>query len=1084
MRSSAQREIRILHVDDEPSMTDLTATFLEREDDQFSVETAPSADEGLQHLDDRPPDCIVSDYNMPEMDGLEFLQAVREDHPDLPFIVFTGKGSEEVASDAISADVTDYLQKKSGTEQYELLANRIRNAVDARREAKRADRQEQLMRLTEFAGDTGGFELDVESETLLLTDGTRRLVGLPEDAHLDLEEAIELYHPDDQADVRETLNRTLETGEQTRGTWRLQTRDNDERLVDVTIVPATEGDDVSTLRGAVHDITERRERQQELQRLQQAIDGANVPITLADPSKEDDPLVYVNDAFEDVTGYPPEETLGRNCRFLQGEHTDPEKVTALSNAIDDEEPISIELRNYRKDGTEFWNRVTLTPIYDDSGELVRYLGTQEDITERKERERELRAERQFIEQALDTLDDLFYVLDPDGTLRRWNDRVPEITGYSDEELADMDAIELFPDGDRETIAGAIETTLADGKATVEADLRTADGDRLPYEFTGAQLTDEDGTVTGMVGVGRDLTDRRQRERRFQALVEGSNDIISIVDTEGVFQYQSPSIERILGYDPMETIGDTAWEYVHPDDRADLIEAFERGVADPDANLLIEYRARHADGSWRWFEARGNNQLDNPAVEGYIVNSRDITEKKERERELSLFFKESPPGAIQWDEEFRFERMNSRAEAILGYGETELHGESWERIVADDDRERVGDVVESLLDADGGRRVINDNVRKDGETLICEWHNRAVTDADGTVESVFSKFQDVTEREQRKRELQEYKTVIKALSDAVYVVDEDGRFRYVNEEFTELVGYDRETILGNTPSLIKDGNSVERAEHHLGRLLSSDGPETVTFEVTIQPRTGDPIVCEDHMGVLPYDGEEFDGSVGVLRDVTEHKQYEQELEAQNERLEEFASIVSHDLRNPLAVAEGHLELAKGGNENGHLAKAADAIERSQALIDDLLTLAREGDQVDEVKAVDLGEVAKKSWQTTETAHATLNVDEPEFVEADRGRLRELFENLYRNAVEHGGDDVTVHVGAMEDGFYVSDTGSGIPESARDEVFEAGYSTTDDGTGFGLRIVEQITKAHAWEVSVTESTEGGARFDITGVQKMSD
>ncbi|MDB2225993.1 PAS domain S-box protein [Halorubrum ezzemoulense] len=959
MRLSARQEIQILHVDDEPSITDLTATFLEREDDQFSVETATSADEGLQHLGDRPPDCIVSDYNMPSMDGLEFLQAVREDYPDLPFILFTGKGSEEVASDAISADVTDYLQKKSGTEQYELLANRIRNAVDARRETKRADRQEKLMRLTEFAGDTGGFELDMESETLLLTDGTRRLAGVPEDAHLNLEEAIELYHPNDQPDVRETINRTLEAGEQTRDTWRLQTRDNDERLVDVIMTPATDGDDVTTIRGAIHD-----------------------------------------------------------------------------------------------------------------------------ITERKERERELRAERQFIEQALDTLDDLFYVLNPDGTLRRWNDRVPEITGYSDEELADMDAIDLFLDGDRETIAGAIETTLADGEATVEADLRTADGERLPYEFAGAQLTDEDGTVTGLVGVGRDLTERRQRERRFQALVEESNDVISIVDTEGVFQYQSPSIERILGYDPTETIGDTAWEYVHPDDRADLIEAFERGVADPDANPLMEYRARHADGSWRWFEARGNNQLDNPAVEGYIINSRDVTEKKEREQELSLFFEESPLGAIQWGEEFQFERMNDRAEEILGYSETELHGEPWERIVADDDRERVGDAVESLLDADGGRRVINDNVRKDGETLTCEWHNRAVTDADGTVESVFSKFQDVTERERRKRELQEYETVIEGLSDAVYVVDEDGRFRYVNDEFTELVGYDTETIIGNTPSLIKDGNSVERAEHHLGRLLSSNGPETVTFEVTIQPRTGDPIVCEDHMCVLPYDGEEFDGSVGVLRDITEHKQYEQELEAQNERLEEFASIVSHDLRNPLGVAEGHIKLAEGGDENGHPAKALDAIARSQALIDDLLTLAREGDQVDEVEAVDLGELAKKSWQSTETAQATLNVDESELIEADRDRLREIFENLYRNAVEHGGDDVTVHVGAMEDGFCVADTGSGIPESARDEIFEAGYSTADDGTGFGLRIVEQIAKAHGWEVSVTESTEGGARFEITGIRKLSD
>jgi len=825
----------ILHVDDESDFADLTATFLEREDDQFSVETATSADEGLEKIDDRRPDCVVSDYNMPGMNGLEFLRAVRERYPDLPFILFTGKGSEAVASDAISAGVTDYLRKQSGTEQYELLANRIRNAVDARREAKRADRQEQLMRLTEFAGDTGGFELDVDSGILLLTDGARRLVGLPEDAHLNVEEAIELYHPDDQADVRQTLNQTVETGEQTRGTWRLQTLDDDERLVDVTMTPATEGDDVTTLRGAVHD-----------------------------------------------------------------------------------------------------------------------------ITERKQRERELRAERRFIEQALDTLDDLFYVLDTDGTLRRWNDRVPEVTDYTDRDLTNMDAIELFPEDERETIAGAIETTLADGQATVEADLRTADGERRPYEFTGAQLTAEDGTVTGLVGVGRDLTERRQRERRFQALVEESNDIISIVDADGVFQYQTPSIERILGYDPGETIGDTAWEYVHPDDRADLIEAFERGIENTDANPVMEYRARHADGSWRWFEARGNNQLDNPAVEGYIVNSRDVTDRK-----------------------------------------------------------------------------------------------------------------------QRRQELEKHETIIEALTDAVYVLDEEGRFTYVSDELVDLVGYDRETMLGSTPSLIKDEDAVERAEHHLGRLLSSDGPETVTFEVTLQPRDGDPIRCEDHMGVLPYEGNQFNGSVGTLRDITERKERERELERQNARLEEFASVVSHDLRNPLNVAEGRIELAQEECDSEHLDSVEDALKRSQMLIADLLMLAREGTRVSDVETINLNAITERCWRNVATDGATLRVETDWRLRADQSRFQQLLENLYRNAIEHGGDEVTVTVGDLPDGFYIEDDGSGIPEDERGNVFDAGYSTTEDGTGFGLSIVKQIAEGHGWDIRVTDGFNGGARFEFTGV-----
>ena len=152
-------EINVLHVDDEPAITDLTASFLKREDDRFRIQTASSANEGLDIINDCRPDCIVSDYDMPEMDGIEFLQTVREEFPTLPFILFTGEGSETVASDAIAANVTDYLQKGSGAERYKLLTNRICNAVKSQREAERADRQEQLIELAERTDSIGSFEL-------------------------------------------------------------------------------------------------------------------------------------------------------------------------------------------------------------------------------------------------------------------------------------------------------------------------------------------------------------------------------------------------------------------------------------------------------------------------------------------------------------------------------------------------------------------------------------------------------------------------------------------------------------------------------------------------------------------------------------------------------------------------------------------------------------------------------------------------------------------------------------------------------------------------------------------------------------
>jgi signal transduction histidine kinase len=235
-----------------------------------------------------------------------------------------------------------------------------------------------------------------------------------------------------------------------------------------------------------------------------------------------------------------------------------------------------------------------------------------------------------------------------------------------------------------------------------------------------------------------------------------------------------------------------------------------------------------------------------------------------------------------------------------------------------------------------------------------------------------------------------------------------------------------------------------------------------------------------MGVLPYDGEAFNGSVGVLRDITEQREYQHRIEAENERLAEFAGIVSHDLRNPLGVAETRLELAQQECESDHLHKARDALDRSQALIDDLLTLAREGNKVTELEPVELAAVADGCWNSVETAQAALEVDQLPVITADRSQVKQLFENLYRNAVEHGGGDVSISVGAIDDGFYVADTGPGIPESEREDIFEAGYSTNDEGTGFGLRIIEEVADAHGWGIAVTESKQGGARFEITGVE----
>jgi PAS domain S-box-containing protein len=319
-----------------------------------------------------------------------------------------------------------------------------------------------------------------------------------------------------------------------------------------------------------------------------------------------------------------------------------------------------------------------------------------------------------------------------------------------------------------------------------------------------------------------------------------------------------------------------------------------------------------------------------------------------------------------------------------------------------------------------------------------------------------------------------------LNDAVYVLDNDGRFTYVNNEFVELTGYSEGTALGSGPGLIKDEETVREAERQLGLLLSDDGPDNVTFETTIRPKHCDPVVCEDHMGVLPYEGDSFNGSVGILRDITGRKRRERELRRERNRLDEFAGVVSHDLRNPLNVAQGNLELLDSECDADRIERIERAHSRMNDLIDDLLALARQGEVVTDTDPVALGSVAETSWRTVESPRASLDVESDRTVWCDPSRLQQLLENLYRNAVEHGGSDVAVTLGDTDGGFYIEDTGPGIPEDGREQMFEPGYSTATDGTGFGLCIVSQVAEAHGWTVDVAESEATGARFEVTGVE----
>ena len=169
------------------------------------------------------------------------------------------------------------------------------------------------------------------------------------------------------------------------------------------------------------------------------------------------------------------------------------------------------------------------------------------------------------------------------------------------------------------------------------------------------------------------------------------------------------------------------------------------------------------------------------------------------------------------------------------------------------------------------------------------------------------------------------------------------------------------------------------------------------------------------------------------------------------------------------------------DSEHAAPIRQAASRMNTLISDLLSLAKQGEELQDVETVALADIVTDAWALVDAADATLEASVTGTLDADPSQLQQLFENLFRNAVEHGGSDVTIRVGMLDDaeGFYVEDDGPGIPETEREHVFDMGYTSNEDGTGFGLNIVAEVVDAHDWEITVTEGDAGGARFEVTGV-----
>jgi len=734
-------------------------------------------------------------------------------------------------------------------------------------------------------------------------------------------------------------------------------------------------------------------------------DDLEIGITLHDP--ETGGIVAVNSRLEELYGYPEAELREMEVAdySVVEEGFTQAKAERHIEAAAEGEPQTFEWQIRQSTGECVWVRVRLARTELDGEDYV--IAEVREITKRKQRQQELDAERQFIEQSLETIEDAFYMLDPNGRLVRWNSTVSEITGYGDAELDGKEAIDFFAQSDRQAVSETIGKILETGSAVVEAALLTADGEEIPYEFIGTRYTDADDKLRGVIGIGRDIAERKQRLQRLQRQEKAFRKFHETASTP------APLEEKV----------------------ADVLE-FGRHYMNVEQGFLT----RFDDGIQEVVVGVGpNDQLSEgataPFSESYCRHTVDL----DPETPLTV----TNAAAEGWKDDPAYERFGL---ACYAGSTITVDGETVGTICFADrnpqDRE-FSEIQETFIE------------------LVTEWVGYELERA---------------EREEKYRRLTE------RISDSYFAVDTDFTITYWNDVIAELTGI----------------SEAEIVEQNLFEALPELEGTTVEKQLRKALSTQEPTGCEyyfeslDHWTALQIYPDE-DGLAVISKDITDRKMYEAQLERSNERLQEFAYILSHDLQEPLRMVSSYVDLLEteldehlDAETREFMQFAVDGAERMRGMIDGLLQYSRvetEGGEFVEtnVEAVVDGVCDNLQLMLAES-DVELVVDDLPTLQADADQLGQLFQNLVTNAIDHGSDGTKIEITANEITggfeFVVSDDGPGIPDDQQDDIFGLFDKGVDsDGTGIGLAICERIVKRHDGSIWV-ESTEGeGTTFYFT-------
>jgi PAS domain S-box-containing protein len=548
----------------------------------------------------------------------------------------------------------------------------------------------------------------------------------------------------------------------------------------------------------------------------------------------------------------------------------------------------------------------------------------------------------------------------------------------------------------------------------------------------------------------------------QSVVETMGNGVIVLDPADRIHEVNPSARSMLDIDEASTL--------RGDHVADWFPEWQQCDAPTDGwtQLSVE-----RDDQRRYLELRVapfTDHRDNTV--GRLAELRDVTERETHERALARFqtiFTTVDDPVYVLDGDGRFELVNGSFVDLVGYSADELRGRPFGAVLASGERvPDPGEPAELVLQTAGGERLPVETVRKPIGTRFEGLDG-------GSVGSV----RDISERRRVEsalsRATERYETLVDASPLAIVAIDPAGRVERWNPAAEELFGYEEAAVLGDRLPIVPERDR-ERAREVSAAVFRGERKTNVNF--VLERADGDRFDAAVSMAPI-FDDSEIVGAVAVIADISEQRARERTLERQNERLDEFAEVVSHDLRNPLNIADGYVQMARETGDIDALDGVTEAHERMEEIIEDVLSLARDGADIDDPEVVLLSTVVDDAWAMTGGQPVELmRARDLGSVEGDPARLRSLFENLFRNVADHCPPGTTITVGSLDGraGFYVADDGPGMSVDERESAFDTGYTTAEYGTGIGLATVKTIADAHDWSVHITDSADGGTRFEF--------